>query len=102
MGGAYSDEYEYFRTLMLRGFLEARKHMDRIVLPVRMLLTSGSKLPAFRDGQDWVLQTLQDRFYTNLTEEACIDKVLELIETSVNNWSTIQYDMYQKYVNGIV
>mmetsp|Transcript_177510 Transcript_177510/g.563148 ORF Transcript_177510/g.563148 Transcript_177510/m.563148 type:complete len:194 (-) Transcript_177510:78-659(-) len=102
MGGEFSDEYEYFRTLVVRGFLEARKHVDRIVLPVRMLLASGSKLPCFRDGLEWVLQTLQDRFYINLTEEACIEKVLELIDTSVNNWSTIQYDMYQKYMNGIV
>jgi len=102
MGGEFSDEYEYFRTLVVRGFLEARKHVDRIVLPVRMLLASGSKLPCFRDGLEWVLQTLQDRFFINLTEEACIEKILELIDTSVNNWSTIQYDMYQKFVNGIV
>merc|ERR1719343_579470 len=102
MGGEFSDEYEDFRTLVVRGFLEARKHVDRIVLPVRMLLSSGSKLPCFREGAEWILQTLQDRFYVNLTEEACIEKVLELIDTSVNHWSTIHYDMYQKFVNGIV
>merc|ERR1712060_252937 len=62
MGGEFSDEYEYFRTLVIRGFLGARKHMERIILPVRMLLASGSKLPCFRDGLEWVLQTLQDRF----------------------------------------
>lgn len=102
MGGEFSDDYEYFRTLVVRGFLEARKHVDRIILPVRMLLASGSKLPCFREGMDWVLQTLQDRFYINLTEEACIDKVLELIDTSVNHWRTIYYDAYQKFVHGIV
>merc|ERR1712062_589771 len=66
MEGEYSIEYEYFRTLVIRGFLEARKHMDRIKLPIQMMLR-GSKMPCFRDGHDWVLQGLQERFFTNLT-----------------------------------
>eukprot|EP00931_Biecheleriopsis_adriatica_P059609 TRINITY_DN35690_c0_g1_i1.p1 TRINITY_DN35690_c0_g1~~TRINITY_DN35690_c0_g1_i1.p1 ORF type:complete len:948 (+),score=211.76 TRINITY_DN35690_c0_g1_i1:426-2846(+) len=101
MDGECSEQYEYFRTLLIRGFLEARKHMERIVLQVRMMLT-GSKMPCFREGPDFVLQTLQDRFFANLTEEACIEKVVELIDTSVNNWRTIQYDNYQRIVNGIL
>jgi len=101
MDGECSDQYEYFRTLIIRGFLEARKHVDRIVLPVRMLL-AGSKLPCFREGADAVLQGMQDRFFTNLTEAACIEKIVDLIDTSVNNWRTIQYDNYQRIVNGIL
>ncbi|CAJ1355564.1 unnamed protein product [Effrenium voratum] len=101
MDGECSEQYEYFRTLLIRGFLEARKHMDRIVLQVRMMLT-GSKMPCFREGADFVLSTLQDRFFCNLTEEACIERVVELIDTSVNNWRTIQYDNYQRIVNGIL
>jgi len=101
MDGEYSDQYEYFRTLLIRGFLESRKHMERILLPVRMML-SGSRMPCFREGPDWVLQSLQDRFFMNLTEEACIEKIVELIDTSVNNWRTIQYDNYQRIVNGIL
>jgi phosphatidylinositol 4-kinase len=101
MDGECSDQYEYFRTLIIRGFLEARKHVDRIVLPVRMLL-AGSKLPCFREGADAVLQGMQDRFFSNLTEAACIEKVVDLIDTSVNNWRTIQYDNYQRIVNGIL
>ncbi|CAE7024959.1 PI4KB1 [Symbiodinium natans] len=101
MDGECSEQYEYFRTLLIRGFLEARKHMDRIVLQVRMMLT-GSKMPCFREGADFVLSTLQDRFFCNLTEEACIEKIVELIDTSVNNWRTIQYDNYQRLVNGIL
>jgi len=101
MDGECSEQYEYFRTLLIRGFLEARKHMERIILQVRMMLT-GSKMPCFREGTDFVLQTLQDRFFANLTEEACIEKVVDLIDTSVNNWRTIQYDNYQRMVNGIL
>mmetsp|Transcript_23302 Transcript_23302/g.66285 ORF Transcript_23302/g.66285 Transcript_23302/m.66285 type:complete len:886 (-) Transcript_23302:64-2721(-) len=101
MDGECSDQYEYFRTLVIRGFLEARKHVDRIILPVRMLLT-GSKLPCFREGPEAVLQSLHDRFFVNLTEAACIEKIAELIDTSVNNWRTIQYDNYQRIFNGIL
>mmetsp|Transcript_119317 Transcript_119317/g.337521 ORF Transcript_119317/g.337521 Transcript_119317/m.337521 type:complete len:945 (+) Transcript_119317:91-2925(+) len=100
MDGECSDEYEYFRTLLIRGFLESRRHMERVLLPVRMT-AAGSKMPCFREGVDSVLQSLQDRFFMSLTEEACIDKIMELIDTSVNNWRTIQYDNYQRIVNGI-
>jgi len=81
--------------------LEARKHMEKILLPVRMMLT-GSKMPCFREGPDWVLSSLQERFYMNLTEESCIEKVVDLIDSSVNNWRTIQYDNYQRIMNGIL
>jgi len=101
MDGECSDQYEYFRTLVIRGFLEARKHMERIILPIRMML-EGSKMPCFREGSEWVLQTLHDRFFVNLTEEACIEKIVDLIDSSVNNWRTIQYDNYQRIVNGIL
>merc|ERR1712232_761762 len=84
MDGECSDQYEYFRTLVIRGFLEARKQMERILLPVRMLL-KGSKLPCFREGPEWVLQSLQERFLMSLTEEACIERVVDLIDSSVNS-----------------
>lgn len=100
MGGKCSDQFEYFRTLVIRGFLEARKHMERIVLPIRMML-SGSKMPCFREGPDAVLQALQDRFFTNLTEEACIEKVVDLIDISLENWSSVAYDKIQTVLNGI-
>jgi len=101
MDGECSDQYEYFRTLVIRGFLEARKQMERILLPVRMLL-KGSKLPCFREGPEWVLQSLQERFLMSLTEEACIERVVDLIDSSVNNWRTVQYDNYQRIMNGIL
>lgn len=101
MNREWSDQFEYFRTLVVRGFLEARKHVDRIVLPIRMV-GQGSRLPCFREGLDWVMETLQDRFFLNLTEEGCIEKIMDLIDASLNNWRTIQYDNLQRVVNGIL
>jgi len=101
MDGELSEQFEYFRALLIRGFLEARKHMERITLPIRMVL-KGSKLPCFREGPEAVLQNLHDRFFVNLTEEACVEKIVELVDSSVNNWRTIQYDNFQRIVNGIL
>lgn len=101
MNREWSDQFEYFRTLVIRGFLEARKHVDRIVLPIRMI-GLGSKLPCFREGLDSVIETLHDRFFLNLTEEGCIEKIMDLIDASLNNWRTIQYDNLQRVVNGIL
>lgn len=101
MDGECSDQYEYFRTLIIRGFLEARKHAERTMLLVRMMLI-GSKMPCFSGGADWILQTLQERFLPSLTEEACIERIADLIDSSVNNWRTIQYDKYQRITNGIL
>jgi len=101
MDGEYSDQFEYFRTLIIRGFLEARKHVERIILPIRMMLV-GSKFPCFREGPDYILRTLHSRFLPDMSEEACISKIVELIDHSVNNWRTIQYDKYQRIVNGIL
>eukprot|EP00929_Paragymnodinium_shiwhaense_P035790 TRINITY_DN19284_c0_g1_i6.p1 TRINITY_DN19284_c0_g1~~TRINITY_DN19284_c0_g1_i6.p1 ORF type:complete len:874 (-),score=160.14 TRINITY_DN19284_c0_g1_i6:59-2476(-) len=103
MGGEYSIEYEYFRTLVIRGFLEARKQIERLTLPVRMMLAgSTSRMPCFREGAEFVLTTLRDRFFEHLTEEACIDKVIELIDTSANHWSTSAYHTIQRITNGIL
>eukprot|EP00928_Gymnodinium_smaydae_P033248 TRINITY_DN23863_c0_g1_i1.p1 TRINITY_DN23863_c0_g1~~TRINITY_DN23863_c0_g1_i1.p1 ORF type:complete len:1012 (+),score=171.70 TRINITY_DN23863_c0_g1_i1:329-3037(+) len=100
MEGESSDHYEYFRALLVAGFLEARKHVERLLLPVR-IMASGSKMPCFREGAESVMQAFQERFFVDLTDEACVEKVIELIDTSANNWRTAQYDNYQRLVNGI-
>lgn len=39
MGGLGSDMFEYFKILMLRGLIAARKHMDKIVSLVEIMQT---------------------------------------------------------------
>lgn len=101
MDGEISDNYEYFRTLIVRGFLEVRKHADRLLLLVEMML-SASKMPCFSAGPEATFAALKDRFMLNLTEELCVQRVVDLIDTSVNNWRTIQYDTFQRITNGIL
>jgi len=42
MGGIGSDMFEYFKILMLRGLIAARKHMDKIVSLVEIMQTGWS------------------------------------------------------------
>jgi len=42
MGGLGSDMFEYFKILMLRGLIAARKHMDKIVCLVEIMQTGSS------------------------------------------------------------
>jgi len=42
MGGLGSDMFEYFKILMLRGLIAARKHMDKIVSLVEIMQTGWS------------------------------------------------------------
>ena len=44
MGGLGSDMFEYFKILMLRGLIAARKHMDKIVSLVEIMQTGRSRL----------------------------------------------------------
>ncbi|KEP62639.1 UNVERIFIED_CONTAM: phosphatidylinositol 3- and 4-kinase [Hammondia hammondi] len=101
MDGETSDNYEYFRTLIIRGFLEARKHADRIILLVEMML-SATKMPCFSGGQQYTLDALRERFMIGLPEDTCIERIVDLIETSVNNFRTVQYDNFQRITNGIL
>ena len=105
MGGEYSSNFEHFRTFVIRAFLEARKYRDQICQLVRIVGECNPKLPCFlgaSGGVETVVQTLSDRFFVNFTEQACIEKVVGLIDESLNNWRTVQYDNYQRITNGIL
>ena len=44
MGGVGSDMYYYFKMLMLKGFMAARKHMDIFVHIVEIMQTGSYQL----------------------------------------------------------
>lgn len=162
MDGELSENYEYFRTLIVRGFLEIRKHADRLLLLVELMLSGKTpnlcspehhcfenaryvfccasfQNAVFRcwsrgnvscsegafyaepygrnskllitstftrlrsyDCSQHYLPWLSSAFANTLVSGVqCIQKVVDLIDTSVNNWRTIQYDTFQRITNGI-
>ncbi|KAJ1608534.1 phosphatidylinositol 4-kinase [Cryptosporidium canis] len=103
MLGENSPDFQYFQQLIIKGFLASRKHVDQIVLTIESM-TSASKLPCFSlfTNKEYFIQELRDRFFLHLTEEQCVIKVTELIQSSINNWRSIQYDAFQRITNGIL
>lgn len=101
MDGENSDNYEYFRRLIVSGFLEARKHSEEIILLVELMMPA-LKMPCFSNGTQFCIDSLKERFMTNLTVDACIQRINTLIETSINNFRSIQYDYFQRITNGIM
>lgn len=100
MGGFGSDMFEYFKILILRGMLSARKHMDKIINIVEISKT-GSQLPCFKSG-DGMIQALKNRFHLTLTEQQLQLLVDNLVESSAHSISTKLYDGFQYYTNGIL
>jgi len=99
MGGVDSPVFQYFTALLVRGFIECRKHCEKIIFLVEMML-EGSHMPCFHGGAATV-DLLRQRFNVSLTEEEYIKHVEDLIAKSCNNWHTRQYDKFQYLTNGV-
>jgi len=94
------EHYNYFTVMVIRGFLEARKHAQKIVALVETVM-QGSNMACFLGGPQ-TLDNLLARFLLDKGEEECVEYVMGLIDESLNNWRTIQYDNYQRITNGIL
>ncbi|CAG5135348.1 unnamed protein product [Candidula unifasciata] len=100
MGGLGSDMFEYFKILMLQGFVASRKHMDKI-LPLVEIMQTGSQLPCFSKGIA-AIRAFKDRFHMSSTEEQLQLIVDGLVESSLHSLTTKLYDGFQYYTNGIL
>ncbi|XP_055610892.1 phosphatidylinositol 4-kinase beta isoform X2 [Uranotaenia lowii] len=101
MGGPSSELWLEFKHLLLEGLKAARKHMDRIVNIVE-IMRSSSQLPCFKNGCSATTSNLRKRFHMNLTEQELERKVEQLVQDSLNSFSTKLYDSYQYFTNGIL
>ncbi|EFN58631.1 hypothetical protein CHLNCDRAFT_34245 [Chlorella variabilis] len=97
--GRASELFDYFKVLMIQGFLALRKHADRILLLVEMM--QGSGCPCFKSCV-MAVQGLKKRFHLTLPEPQLVEVVLGLISDSLDAWRTRQYDYYQRVLNGIL
>lgn len=100
MGGIQSDMFAYFKILMLKGFLAARKHMDKLV-PIIEIMQLSSQLPCFQKGTAAIIRLLKDRFHLSLTEEQLQIQIDNMIMNSMNSFTTKIYDNFQYYTNDI-
>ena len=85
IGGVGSAWFRYFSTLVVRGFQEARRHMDKLLLIVRATyLGVGGKLPCFHAGEATV-EAMRQRFHPEMSNQRYARFAAELIDGSIDN-----------------
>ncbi|CAF1510287.1 unnamed protein product [Adineta ricciae] len=98
MDGLESDMYKYYKILIFRGLIAARKHMDQL-MPIVEIMQHGSQLNCFSKGN--VTSGLKERFHLNMTDEQLEFCVEKMVESSLNSLTTKVYDTFQYYTSGI-
>jgi phosphatidylinositol 4-kinase B len=102
MGGPESEGFKEYVKLCTRGFLACQKHCDEICDLVD-IMSRQSSYPCFA-GKDigYILLRLRSRFKLTLSKQEAVAHVLSLIRKSHGNYSTRQYDNFQRMTNGIL
>ena len=111
MDGDQSNIFHYFKSLILRGLLEIRKNIDYFVKIIEimskgifklMFNSIGSKMPCFvKEDPKVTILKFVERLNGNKSDGELILLVDELINLSIFNWRTVQYDNFQKFTNDI-
>ena len=104
MDGLESEMFQYFKSLMIRGFFEIRKNLDDILVLIEIMM-KDSRMPCFVKPKT-LLAEVRDRislkYNTGLAKENDYFELVDrLVKASANNWRTMQYDSFQKMTNGI-
>lgn len=100
MGGLHSATFEQYCMLVYLGLKCMAKHKQKVLSLVEMM--GNQKFPCFEIGIGAVLTNLNARFKSELGEKEFAKWSRSLIDESVNNWRTRQYDNFQKLTNGII
>jgi phosphatidylinositol 4-kinase len=93
-------EFSYFKMLFIRGFLELRKHAHKLLLLVEVMYRDHLHMPCFLGSR--ALSDLEARFKLKEDGEKVVEHAVSLIDESLDNWRTNQYDSFQKITNGIL
>ena len=102
MDGEDSEMFIYYKSLMIKGMIEAKKHVD-IFIKIVEIMSHGSKMPCF-DKKDIkiIIQKLRERFYEKESDRNFPKIIDELVYKSNDNFWTNKYDYFQKVTNGIL
>ena len=102
MDGENSEMFIYYKSLMIKGMIEAKKHVETFVKIVE-IMSHGSKMPCFdKKDIDVVIQKLRERFYEKESDRNFPKIVDDLVYKSNDNFWTNKYDYFQKVTNGIL
>lgn len=102
LDGEESEIFFYFKSIFLRGLIEARKHVDTFI---NIIDTMGkaATMPcfAYMTHKD-IANAFRERFMIGKNDNEVISMVDDLIYRSCYSWRTFQYDIFQKLTNGII
>lgn len=98
--GVGSENWKKFKELLTQGLLALRKHSDRLLSILEVLLPN-SNLPCFYAGEAALLN-FKERLHLSLTDQQIVVLIDRLMTTSTLNVFTRLYDNYQYYTNGIL
>lgn len=102
MGGQESEGFKEYVTLCSRGFLACQQHCDEICDLVDVM-ARHSPYPCFLGmDADAILFRLRARFKLTYSKQETVAYALSLVRKSNNNYSTRQYDNFQRMTNGIL
>ena len=97
LGGRRSKLFQEFRSLCVKGYSALKEKAEQIVLMVEMMRTgSASNLGCFIGGEQ-ATTGLRERLLpkAKMSEGDCKEYINDLIDISLNNWSTKCYDRFQ-------
>jgi Phosphatidylinositol 3- and 4-kinase len=99
--GGYNDEmFLYYKILLYQGLTALRKNSAELVLMLEMM-RPGTHLACFGDTNK-AIKDFKNRFFCDLSDQECMKKINDLVETAAENWKTVQYDNFQKRSNNIL
>ena len=102
LDGVNSSMFQYFKSLLLRGFIEIRRHYDKLSQMIEIIGKGHPDLACFngRSIND-VLNAFKSRFHFECTDLDYFNLVEDLVREATTNWRTTQYDYFQKLTNDI-
>lgn len=104
LGGRHSVCFNRFRRLCVQGFLELSKKAEQIILMVEMMRNdSEGNLPCFVAGHS-AIEELRNRLlpFAEVTKTNGKKYINQLIDTSLDHWTTRWYDRVQYFFQGIL
>ena len=120
MGGEHSPMFEYFKSLLIRGLFEVRKHMDELIVLIQIMgdvpsvidsdgntTKSGSNcsMPCIKNIvslEQEVRDRISGKFNVGSQKGNEFQELVErIVHQSLNNSTTKMYDFFQKNSNGI-
>ncbi|KAK3237664.1 hypothetical protein CYMTET_52274 [Cymbomonas tetramitiformis] len=100
LGGTDSLVFQDFRKLCEQSYLALHDNYEAPTLLVRTL-ANHCPYDCFVGG-DSTLREFEERFKPKASKEECIAFINNLIDASVDNWSTNMYDRWQRAFNDIL